>query len=50
MQGGPDRVGEARDVEVLAVEEDVSMECNEVQEEESDSYGNQNRCAFNTLY
>ncbi len=41
MQGGLGRVGEARDMQALAVEEEVSMECNEVQEEESDCYGNQ---------
>lgn len=38
MQWGPDSVGEATDMEALAVEEEVSMECNEVQEEESDSF------------
>lgn len=38
MQGGLGRVGEARDMEALAVEEEVSMECNEVQEEESDCF------------
>lgn len=41
LQGGPGKVGEAIDMEALAVEEEVSMECNEVQEEDSDSYCNQ---------
>lgn len=53
MQGAPGRVGEARDMEALAVEEEVSMECNEVQEEESDSYGKQTNVylihCFNTI-
>lgn len=39
MQGGPGSVGEARDMEALAEQDEVSMECNEVQEEDSDSYG-----------
>lgn len=39
MQGGPGSVGEARDMEALADEDEVSMECSEVQEEDSDSYG-----------
>lgn len=38
LQGGPGKVGEAREMEALAVEDEVSMECNEVQEEDSDSY------------
>ncbi len=53
MQGAPGRVGEARDTEALAVEEEVSMECNEVQEEESDRYDNKTDVylihCFNTI-
>lgn len=30
LQVGPGKVGEARDMEALAVEEEVSVECNEV--------------------
>lgn len=40
VQGGPGSVGEARDMGALAEEDEVSMECNEVQEEDSESCNN----------
>lgn len=40
VQGGPGREGEEEVTETLAVDELVSMEWSELQEEDSDSWGN----------